>query len=163
MHERQGVELAVHRTVGKQVPEMAVRMHRAYLNRLLVERCQLRTVIGDVHGQEARRLCCARTEPVLEACRSKMRVAARNEGLLVQFCAKVTGVDTCDDLTGLLGCAQESAGDFLETEPLWTSYVDNTVYWRAQCDIDQHGSNVVRQDGLDTASGHATVCPSVGN
>ena len=48
MHERQGVELAVHRTVGKQVPEMAVRMHRAYLDRLLVERCQLRTVIGDV-------------------------------------------------------------------------------------------------------------------
>jgi hypothetical protein len=55
-----GVELAVPRTVGKQVPEMTVRMHRAYLNRLLVERCQLRTVIGDVHSEEARRLCCAR-------------------------------------------------------------------------------------------------------
>ena len=74
------------------MPEMAVRWRPSHLNRLLVERCQLRTVIGDVHGQEARRLCCARTEPVLEARRSNLRAAFRNEGLLVQFGAKVTGM-----------------------------------------------------------------------
>lgn len=88
-----------------------------------------------------------------------MRVACRNEGLLAQFCAKITRVDICDDLTCVLGCAQESAGDFLETEPLWTSYVDNIVYWRAQCDIDQRGSNVVRQDGLDVGRRHANRLP----
>ena len=58
-----------------------------------------------------------------------MRVASRNEGLLVQFGAKVTGVDICDDLTSVLGGAQEFADDFLETEPLWTSQIDNAVYW----------------------------------
>ena len=32
-------------------------------------------------------LICRVAEPALEACRSNMRVASRNEGLLVQFCA----------------------------------------------------------------------------
>ena len=91
-----------------------------------------------------------------------MRVASRNE-VARQFGAKVTGVDICDDLTSVLGGAQEFADDFLKTEPLWTSQIDNAVYWRSQCDIDQRGNNVIRQDGLEKAEGKRTVCPSVGN
>ena len=96
-------------------------------------------------------------------CRSNLRVASRNEGLLVQLCAKVTGVHIGDDLTCVLGCAQELADDFVETEPLWTSQIDDPVYWRSQCDIDQRGNNVIRQDGLENTEGERTVRPSVGN
>ena len=39
---------------------MAVRVRRAYLNRLLVERCQVRAVVGDVHSEQGRRLFFAR-------------------------------------------------------------------------------------------------------
>ena len=88
-----------------------------------------------------------------------MRVASRNEGLLVQFCAKVTGVRIYDDLTGVLGCAQELADDVVETEPLWTSDIDDAVYWRSQGDIDQRGNHIVRQDGLEKGSGHAHRLP----
>ena len=35
-------------------------VNRSGTNRLLVERCQLRAVIGDVHSEQARRLFCAR-------------------------------------------------------------------------------------------------------
>ena len=79
--------------------------------------------------------------------------------MLVQFCAKVTGVHICDDLTCVLGCAQELADDFVETEPLWTSQIDDAVYWRSQCDIEQRGNNVIRQDGLEKDRGHANRLP----
>src|SRR5262249_49151023 len=88
-----------------------------------------------------------------------MGVASRNEGLLVQFCAKVAGVRIDDDLTCVLGGAQELADDVVETEPLWTSYLDDAVYWRSQGDIDQRGNNIVRQDGLDQGSGYANRLP----
>ena len=45
------------------------------------------------------------------------------------------------------------------TEPLWTSYIDDAVYWRSQCDIDQRGNNIVRQDDLDKGRGHANRLP----
>jgi hypothetical protein len=35
-------------------------VNRSGTNRLVLERCQLRAVIGDVHSEQARRLCCAR-------------------------------------------------------------------------------------------------------
>ena len=35
-------------------------VNRSGINRLLVERCQLRAVIGDVHSEQARRFFCAR-------------------------------------------------------------------------------------------------------
>src|SRR5215510_8526993 len=31
--------------------------------------------------------------------------------------------------------------------------------WRSQCDIDQRGNNIVRQDGLDKGRGHAKRLP----
>lgn len=75
-------------------------------------------------------------EPVLEACRSETRAASRNEGVHIQFCAEVTGVSICGDLTCVPSTDQELAGDFVETERFWIGQVDHAVDWRSLCDID---------------------------
>src|SRR5262249_16404825 len=89
-----------------------------------------------------------------------MRVASRNEGLLVQFCAKVTGVRIYDDLTCVLGCAQELLDDFVEPEPLWTA--KSMMPFTGAPSVTSTSAATTSSDrmGWITAEGTRTVCPS---
>ena len=47
--------------------------------------------------------------------------------MIVQLYAEVACVDICDHLAWILGCAQESSDEFVETYPFGTGYLDRAV------------------------------------
>src|SRR5262245_35971187 len=87
-------------------------------------------------------------EPVLETRRADARVIAGGEALIVQLCAEVARVDVCGHLPRILGCAQESSDEFVETYPFRTRQFDRAVQRFLDCDIGQRGSDIIRRDGL---------------
>src|SRR5215813_1627526 len=80
-------------------------------------------------------------EPVLEARRADTRVIAGGEALIVQLCAEVARVDVCGHLPRILGCAQESSDEFVETYPFRTRQFDHAVQRFLDSNIGQRGSD----------------------
>ncbi len=63
------------------------------------------------------------------------------------------GLAVCNNLAGVVVCAQELAHEFIETEPIGSSQIDCAIRWFSQGDIAQHGNHVIGQDGLDEGRG----------
>ena len=98
-------------------------------------------------------------EPVLETRRADARVLARGERLIVQLRAEVTRVNICDHLTCVLLRAQESSGEFVQTDPFGTGQLDRAVQRRREGEVGQCSGNVIRYDGLHKGRRQANRLP----
>ena len=88
-------------------------------------------------------------------------MVARDERVIVHLGAEVARVGIGDHLACVLGCAQESSDECVETELFGTGQLDRAVHGRPECDVGQAAATSSDTTGCIRAGDKRTVCPSV--